>query len=403
MASAALFIMAVVPGMPFIPFTILGLLVGATGYMMQLDLQSKKIMESEERAKEMIKHTKEEEEEEDFLAQPETIAFEIGYGLIPLVDEEQGGELIKRIKSLRKQLSKELGIMVPLIHIKDNLELQSGEYRILIKGIEVARAQVEPGKVLAIDTGQTRGEIGGKETKEPTFGLKAYWIDESQKDRAKMLGYTVVDIPTVIITHLSEIIKSNSHEILGRAETKELVDALAKRYPIVKEIVPEQVSYSVLHRVLQNLLKEKIPIKDLLTIIESLSDNITKTVDTDILTELVRESLSRLITSIYAPDGTLYAMTLGSESEEYLFEKIKEYNGNLPPIDPAKLQNLIMQINANLEKFVVNQRTPVLLTSSNVRRFVKKMIEPYLSNVAVLSFNEIEPQTKLNVIAKVEL
>jgi flagellar biosynthesis protein FlhA len=389
--------------MPFIPFMVLSLMVGATGYIMQLDLKNKELKEAEERAKAIIKETHEEEQEEDFLAQPETIAFEIGYGLIPLVDDEQGGELIKRIKSLRKQLSRELGLMVPLIHIKDNLELKSGEYRILIKGVEVARGEVEPGKYLAIDTGQTKGKIEGRETKEPTFGLKAYWIDESQKDKAKILGYTVVDVPTVIITHLSEVIKNNSYEILGRAETKELVEALAKRYPIVKEIVPEQVSYSILHRVLQNLLREQIPIKDLLTIIESLSDNITKTVDTDILTELVRESLSRLITSIYAKDGVLYAMTLGSESEEHLYEKIKEYGGNLPPIDPARLQKLIVAVNANMEKFVVQGRTPVLLTSSNVRRFVRKLIEPYLSNVAVLSYNEIEPKTKLSVVAKVDL
>jgi len=379
MAAAALFVMALVPGMPFLPFVILGSIVGITGYVMQLDLKNRERLEAEERAKEIVHHATEEEEEEEFIAQPETISFEIGYGLIPLVDEEQGGEIIKRIKSLRKQLSKELGIMVPLIHIKDNLELGSGEYRILIKGVEVARGEVEPGKYLAIDTGQTKGKIEGKETREPTFGLKAYWIDESQKELARMLGYTVVDVPTVIITHLSEVIKANSHEILGRAETKELVDALAKRYPIVKEIVPEQVSYSILHRVLQNLLREQIPIKDLLTIIESLSDNITKTVDTDLLTELVRESLSRLITSIYAKDGVLYAMTLDSGSEERLFEKIKEYEGNLPPLDPVKMQNFIVQINSNLEKFVVQGRTPVLLTSPSVRRYVKRLIEPAVS------------------------
>ncbi len=401
MASGALFVIALVPGMPFIPFAVLGSLLAITAYMMQLEMKHKEIKEAEERAKEMIKESKEEAEEE-LVVQPETISFEIGYGLIPLVDEEQGGELIKRIKSLRKQLSKELGLLVPLIHIKDNLELLSGEYRILIKGIEVARGQVEPGKYLAIDTGSTRQKIEGIETKEPTFGLKAYWIDESQKERAKMLGYTVVDIPTVIITHLSEVIKSHSYEILGRSETKELVEALAKRYPIVKDIVPEQVSYSILHRVLQNLLKENIPIKDLLSIVESLADNITKTTDTDILTELVRESLSRLITSIYAKDGVLYALTMGSRSEEYLYEKIKEFGGSLPPMDPAVLQKFIMQINANIEKFVVQQRTPVLLTSSSVRRFVRRLLEPYIANVAVLSFNEIEPKTKLNIVAKVE-
>ena len=401
MSAGALAIMAIVPGMPFIPFTILAALLALTGYMMQVDIQNRKAIEAEEKAKEVLSQAKQEDEEEDFVAQPETIAFEIGYGLIPLVDEEQGGELVQRIKSLRKQLSKELGLIIPLIHIKDNLELDSGAYRILIRGIEVARGSVEIGKLLAIDTGNTRGKIEGIETTEPTFGLKAYWIDEAHKDRAKMLGYTVVDIPTVIVTHLSEVLKAHSYEILGRSETKELVENLAKKYPIVKDLVPEQVPYAILHRVLQNLLKENIPIKDLLTIIENLADNVTKTTDTDILTELVREGLSRLITSLYAKDGVLYAMTLDTTTEEELYKQIKEHEGNLPPIDPMRLQNLIMQINAQMEKFVVQQRTPVLLTSPSVRRFVRKIIEPYLTNVAVLSYNEIEPKTKLNIVAKV--
>ena len=402
MTAGALVIMGVVPGMPFVPFTILASLLALTAYMMKMELQYKEVKEAEEEAKSILQE-EEEESEEELISQPETISFEIGYGLIPLVDEEQGGELVKRIKSLRKQLSKELGIIIPLVHIKDNLELEPGEYRILIRGVEVAKAKVEPGKFLAIDTGNTKGKVEGVETKEPTFGLKAYWIDESEKDRAKILGYTVVDIPTVVITHLSEVIKQHSYEILGRSETKELVDIVAKRYPIVKEIVPEQVPYSILHRVLQNLLKENIPIKDLLSIIEAVADNIAKTTDPDILTELVRESLSRLLTSIYAKDGVLYAMTLGPESENYLHTKIKEYNGNLPPLDPTMLQQFIMQINKNMEKFIVNQRTPVILTSSTIRRYVKKLIEPYLPNVAVLSYNEIEPKTKLNIVAKVEL
>ncbi len=399
MTAGALFVIGLVPGMPFIPFATLASILAVTAYMMQLEMKDKEVAEAQEQAKELLKEGNEEDEE--LVVQPETIAFEIGYGLIPLVDESQGGELIKRIRSLRKQLSRELGLLVPLIHIKDNLELGSGEYRILIKGIEVAKGEVYPGKYLAIDTGNTKDKIKGIETQEPTFGLKAYWIDEKDKDRAKMLGYTVVDIPTVIITHLSEVIKSHSYEILGRSETKELVEALAKRYPIVKEIVPEQVSYSILHRVLQNLLKENIPIKDLLSIIEALADNITKTTDTDILTELVREALSRLITSLYAKDGVLYAMVMDSRSEEYLYEKIKEYNGTLPPVDPQKLQNFIVQINANMEKFIVQQRIPVLLTSSSVRRYVRKLLEPYLANVAVLSYNEVEPKTKLNIVAKV--
>lgn len=401
MVSFALIIMGIVPGMPTVPFMIIAVMIAFAGYMMQLSLKEREKEEAEEKAKEFLKES--EETEEEIISQPETITLEIGYSLIPYVDENQNGELIKRIKALRKQLSKELGIIVPLIHIKDNLELKPGEYRILIRDVEVAKGEVEPNKFLAIDTGSTKGSIEGKETKEPTFGLKAYWIDEKQKDRASMLGFTVVDIPTVVITHISETIKAHSYEILGRSETKDLVESLAKKYPIVKEIVPEQVSYSVLHRVLQNLLKEKIPIKDLLSIIESLSDNINKSQDPDILTELVRESMSRLVTSLYAKNGILYAITLSPKLENYILEKIKEYEGSLGPIDPQILQNMIKQISSYLEQFVLHQVTPVVLTSSTIRRFVKRIFEPYLSNVAVLAYSEIDNKVKLDILGKVEI
>ncbi len=401
MVAFALTFMGIVPGMPTLPFLILAMMIALSGYMMQLSLKEREKEEAEQKAKEIIEESKESEEE--IISQPETITLEIGYSLIPYIDESSNAELIKRIKSLRKQLSKELGIVIPLVHIKDNLELKPGEYRVLIRDVEVTRGEIEPNRFLAIDTGSTKGKIEGKETKDPTFGLKAYWIDESQKEKASMLGYTVVDIPTVIITHLSETIKAHSYEILGRSETKELVDALSKKYPIVKEIVPEQVSYSVLHRVLQNLLKEKIPVKDLLSIIESLSDNINRSQDPEILTELVRESLSRLITSLYAKDGSLYALTLSPKLENYILQNIKEYEGNLGPIDPQILQSIIRQISSHMQQFVLNQANPVILTSSAIRRFVKKIIEPYLSNVAVLAYSEIDNRVKLNILGKVDI
>ncbi|WP_456383958.1 flagellar biosynthesis protein FlhA [Persephonella sp.] len=404
MASGSIFAMGIVPGMPFIPFMLLSLLIGITAFMMSQLIKKRQEQEAEEKAKELLKTAEKEEEEkpEDMLPQPELISFEIGYALIPYVDESQNGEIVKRIRSLRKQLSRELGIIIPLVHIKDNLELKPGEYRILIRDIEVGRGEIQPDKYLAIDTGSTKGKIDGIPTKEPAFGLDAYWIDESLKDKAKMLGYTVVDIPTVVVTHLSEVIKKHAHEVLGRSETKQLIDSLASRYPVVKEIVPEQVPLNIIHRVLQNLLREGVPVKDLLTIIETLSDNITKTNDPEILTEFVRQALGRMITSLYQKDGVLYALTLGPKTENYIMEKIQENNGSLPPFEPTFVQKFVQQLTQQSQQFVLKQATPVLLTSPATRRFVRKIIEPYLPDFVVLSYAEIEPKVKVNVLGVVD-
>lgn len=402
MASFSIFAMGIVPGMPFIPFLLLSALIGVTAFMMNQLLKKREVEVAEEKARELLKTAEEEEKPEEILPQPELITFEIGYALIPYVDESQNGEIVKRIRSLRKQLSKDLGIIIPLVHIKDNLELKPGEYRILIRDIEVGRGEIHPDKLLAIDTGTTKGKIEGIKTKEPAFGLDAYWIDESLKDKAKMLGYTVVDIPTVVITHLSEIIKKHADEVLGRSETKELIDSLSSRYPVVREIVPEQVPLNIVHRVLQNLLREGVPVRDLLTIIETLSDNITKTNDPEVLTEFVRQALNRMITSIYQKNNTLYALTLGPKTENYIMEKVQENGGTLPPFEPTFVQKLVHQLTEKAQQFVLHQATPVLLTSPATRRFVKKIIEPYLPDYVVLSYAEIDPKVKVNVLGVVD-
>ncbi|WP_457634782.1 flagellar biosynthesis protein FlhA [Persephonella sp.] len=402
MASFSIFAMGIVPGMPFIPFLLLSALIGITAFMMNQLLKKREVEVAEEKARELLKTAEEEEKPEEILPQPELITFEIGYALIPYVDESQNGEIVKRIRSLRKQLSKDLGIIIPLVHIKDNLELKPGEYRILIRDIEVGRGEIHPDKLLAIDTGTTKGKIEGIKTKEPAFGLDAYWIDESLKDKAKMLGYTVVDIPTVVITHLSEIIKKHADEVLGRSETKELIDSLSSRYPVVREIVPEQVPLNIVHRVLQNLLREGVPVRDLLTIIETLSDNITKTNDPEVLTEFVRQALNRMITSIYQKNNTLYALTLGPKTENYIMEKVQENGGTLPPFEPTFVQKLVHQLTEKAQQFVLHQATPVILTSPATRRFVKKIIEPYLPDYVVLSYAEIDPKVKVNVLGVVD-
>ena len=209
-------------------------------------------------------------------------------------------------------------------------------------------------------------------------------------------------IPTVIITHLSEIIKKHAHEILGRSETKELIDALAEKYPVVKDIIPEQVPLNIVHRVLQNLLKENVPVRDLLTIVETLSDYITKTDDPEVLTEFVRQALNRVITSQYEKDGVLYAVTLGPKTENYIMEKVHENGGSLPPFEPTFVQKFVQDLTNQAQQFVLKQATPVLLTSPATRRFVRKIIEPYLPDFVVLSYAEINPKTKVNVLGVVE-
>ncbi|ADU97421.1 flagellar biosynthesis protein FlhA [Thermovibrio ammonificans HB-1] len=402
MAALALAVIGIVPGMPTLPFGLLAALVASVAYMVYKYEQAKELEEAQERAKELLKESKEEESPDEIVVQPEPITLEIGYSLIPYVDESQGGEVVKKIKNLRKQLAKELGIIIPLVHLRDNLELKPNEYRILLRDVEVARGEVEPGKFLAIDTGGVKGPLKGKPTKEPAFGLPAFWIDESEKDRARLLGYTVVDVPTVIVTHLSEVIKKHAHEVVSRADVKKLVDNLAKLYPIVKEIVPDQVSYGLLTKVIQNLLREGIPVKDLLTIIESLSENVERTKDPDVLTEFVRQALSRLITNLYARGGVLTAISLSPKAEEFILSKVKENGGVLPPLDPVFVQNLIKKIGSQLGHFVSQQLTPVLLTSPAVRPYVRRLVEPYLPSLAVLSYAEVEPGVQVNLIGVVD-
>lgn len=272
-SAGVLGFIGLIPGLPTVPFLIMAGTLTGLYYFINQSLKEKELKELEELAKEKVKEK--EEKEEEIIPQPDPITLEIGYALIPMVDESQGGEIPKKVKNLRKQLAKEYGVIIPLMHIRDNLRLKPNEYRILIKGIEIDKYELMPGHYLAVDLGGAKEKIEGIETYDPAFKIKAFWITEDKREEAQRLGYMVVDGDTVLITHLSEIIKRNLHELLTRNEVMELVELLSKKYPkVVKEIVPEQVPISVLHRVLQNLLREGIPVNDLLTILETIADYI---------------------------------------------------------------------------------------------------------------------------------
>ncbi len=399
-SSALLVFIGLIPGFPKLPFFFMAGLLGGLYYALSRALKEEELKKLEELLKEQ-KKTLTEKREEEIITQPEPIALEIGYGLIPYVDESQGGDVPERIKTIRRQLASEYGVVIPLVHIRDNLRLRPHQYRILIRGIEVDSYEIVPGHWLAIDLGNAREPLQGIETKDPSFKLKAYWIREDQKEKAQKAGYMVVDISTVMITHISETIKKNLHEILGRAEVLELVENLSKRYPkAVQGLVPDVVPVSVLHRVLQNLLREGIPINDLLTILETLADYIDQTRDPDLLTEYVRQRLAKRITRLYSTNGTLYAMILSPKVETKLTALVQE--GKEEEFLDLLINGIYPKLSQEVTKFTQYQAMPLLITSSSIRRHIRKVLENYMPNLIVLSYNELDRQLNLKVIGVID-
>jgi len=398
-SSAILAFIGLIPGFPKVPFFFMAGMLGGLYYLLRRSLKEQELKELERLFVEQKKPV--EKTEEELITQPEAIAFEIGYGLVPLVDEAQGGDIPERIKSMRRQIAQEFGVIVPLVHIRDNLRLKPYQYRILIRGMEVSSYEIVPNRYLAIDLGSTKGPIEGIETKDPAFNLKAYWITEDQRDKAQRLGYMVVDVSTAIITHLSEVIKKNLHEVLGRGEVMDLVENLTKKHPkAMQGLIPDVIPISILHRVLQNLLKEGIPINDLLTIVETLADYVEQTKDVEILTEYVRQRLSKRITRLYLTDNILYALIIAPRLEAKLSAYLQE--GKEEEFLDVLINKVYSKISSEISKFVQYQAKPVLITASNLRRHIKKVLEAYLPQLAVLSYNELDRQVNLKVLGAID-
>ena len=331
---------------------------------------------------------------------------ELGYGLIPLVDEEQDGELLKRIKAIRRQIAMDYGYIVPPLHIKDNLELSPGEYSITIKGIEVARSEMMVGHFLAMKTGDVDEEIPGVDTVEPAFGLPAVWIAAEDEERAQFSGYTVVDLPTVLATHITEILKNHAFEFIGRQETQKLLDSHSQTEPkVVEELVPNVVSLGIVQKVLQNLLKEQVSIRDLHTILETLADvgNLTK--DADLLTEHVRQALSRQITRQYqTPDGLLPLITMNQELENQVAGAIQDSGqGAYLGLNPNVAQAIINGLDEKMEQFSFNNYQPLLLCSPLIRPHMKKLVERFIPNLVVLSHNEVAQDVRIEALGVVDI
>ncbi len=398
--SGILVAFAIIPGMPFIPFLLLALSMAALAF--QLD-KSKKALAKEVVEKPPQTPARREENYEEML-HVDLLQLEVGYGLIPFVDSAQDGELLNRIQSIRKQFAMNNGFIVPPVHIRDNLQLNPNQYTFSLKGIKVAEAEMLPGHYMAMDPGMVTETIKGITTTEPAFGLPAIWISSEKKDRAQIAGYTVVDCTTVMATHISEIIKQHSHELIGRQEVQGLLDNLSKVYPkLVEDLVPTVLSLGTIMRVLQNLLKEGVSIRDLRTILETLADWAAATQDTDVLTEYVRHALARTISSDLAVSGIIPVITLARSTEDAIRNSIQhKETGSYLAIDPIIAQRILDSVGKSITLFEGGSR-PVLLSAPQIRPYVRSLTERYYPALAIISHNEVTPNLKVRSLGTVTL
>ena len=392
LSAGVLAALGIVPALPQVPLFTLAVVLLFSGYAIRRAAASEEALAGKEIHPAQLEEMRKPENVMGLL-QVDPIEVEFGYAIIPLADVNQGGDLLDRVVMIRRQIALELGMVVPIIRLRDNIQLNPNQYRIKIKGIEVSEGELVMDGFLAMDPGTAAGEIEGTDTLEPAFGLPAKWIKEEEKDRAEMMGYTVVDPPTVISTHLTETIKAHIHELLGRQEVKKLVDNLKENHPaLVDELVPKQMSYGEVQKVLANLLREGVSIRDLVTIFETLADYAPVTHDPDMLTEYVRQSLSRTISKKFVPGRKVRVVTLDQGLEEKILSSVQQTEqGSYITLDPDVTKKMINSLSNQLNAFTQTGEQPIVLTSPVVRLYFKKLTEQFAPGLVVLSYNELEP------------
>jgi flagellar biosynthesis protein FlhA len=334
------------------------------------------------------------------------VEFEFGYGLIPLADSKQGGDLLDRVVMIRRQLAAEMGFVLPVVRIRDNIQLHPNEYQVKIRGTRVASGEVMLDHYLVMGPEEQLQQIPGTETKDPAFGIPARWVPQAQREEAELAGLTVVDPPSVIATHLTEVFKKHAHELLSRQETQALIDHLKEQQPaLVEELVPKHLSVGGVQKVLANLLREKVSIRNLALIFEALADHASYTQDPDLLTEFVRQALSRQITQQYCPDdGILRVLTFSPALEKRLADSIhRKESGTQLVLDPATSQQLLQRLSEQIARLAQGGWQPLLLTSPALRPYVRRYLEKWLPDVPVLSYNELEPDVQVQSVGVVQL
>ncbi len=394
--------LGVVTPLPTVTYVILGLLFAFLGYT-----TAKEIEEKMDEPVEEISEAEELRKPENVLGllKVDDIELEFGYGLIPLADVNQGGDLLDRIVMIRRQIAMELGLIVPIVRLRDNIQLNPNEYIIKIKGVQVAQGEVLFDHYLAMDPGTGEGEIEGIDTIEPAFGLPAKWITEKEREKAEIFGYTVVDPPSVIATHLTEVIKERAYDLIGRQDVQLLVDNVKEEYPaVVEEVVPKVLTIGEVQKVLSNLLREQISIRDMVTILETLADYGHVTKDTDLLTEYVRQRLSGYITNKYVEDNQLNVITLDSEVEELIMNSInKTETGAYLSLEPNIAQKILNNTLKAAQKLTAIGEQPIILTAPIVRLYFKRLTEQITRDLIVLSYNEIEPSVEVQSVGMVNI
>ncbi|PJA26657.1 MAG: flagellar biosynthesis protein FlhA [candidate division Zixibacteria bacterium CG_4_9_14_3_um_filter_46_8] len=393
-AAVVLFLFGIVPGLPTLPFFALGALAGFIGITAEksrkLESEQIKKTESPQVGQPKIKP-------EEFL-KVDALEVEIGYGLIPLVDSAQGGDILERISLIRRQLATDLGLIVPPIRIRDNIQLEPNQYRIKIKGIPISSFELMRGYLLAIPQPQNERDVEGIDTVEPAFGLKAKWVAAESMEARGFEGVTLVEPPAVLATHLTEVIKNNAFELLSRQDVQNLIDVLKQDYPaVVEEVIPSILSIGIIQKVLQNLLKERIPIKDMLTIVETLADYGPSSKDPEILTEYARHSLARAICHLYKDDkGTIYVTTCEPHLEQLITDNTKSTRHGINVILPSEVtQRVIANMRIAVDTMIANNQNPIILCSPNIRLPLRRMTETALPQAIIISFNEITPEVEV--------
>ena len=388
-AGLLLYVLILVPGFPFLPLMTVGTLLVSASYF----LSRREAVEESMSADGAPASSDQSAESAKLPPLMEALELEVGYGLIALVDEAQHGDLLSRIKAIRQQLALDFGIIVPALHIRDNLQLKPGEYRVLLKGNPIGRAELMLSHYLALSPGENATPIEGIVTKDPAFGLSALWIPESRTEMASAAGYTVIDLSTVMATHLTELFKQHAAELLDRQTVQQLLDHLAEAQPkLIEELVPGMLSVGAIQKILQNLISEQIPIRDLQTIAETLADQASATKDPEILTEYVRQALARTVTRPFeTPDGKLHILTLQQSLEEHLIRSIQKTDqGSFLSLEPSFLHQLIQAVSVETRRVLNLGHHPVILCSPMLRRHVRRLIERFMPEVVVIAHSELK-------------